>query len=835
MEDIRQYKPVRDFLLDISIYDDLEKVAEKHQVAVERVDEFLQLTDAVVKGGVSPDQMPPMLAQAFGLDTEKATALAADIAGHVLLPLENYLPGIADIIKQWGAKIEDYPEKRIGKEETSPERFIEDLAKRLGLELPEHLMKRFVYLARGYLTKDRAREATKKILTRPTNIGGLEFTEDMAENFFRMLDSESEKFKLIQKKDEEEIHPEVSKAVQPSEKTEEHPGPSSAKPDKSKDLQEKDEPSALVAVSGPPAPDKGIVFKEGGPKTVEEHEKEVKSEERETEQQKKKPRNFLSKGDLLKRVKALLPEKKKEIKKGLDSWDDVTTVFADAIKEQQQKTAGQRDSGAVEVKSTELVEKKAVELSKKESPVKPAAKMKEEVESEVNMLLAPVVEAFRAKERSSVAFKDISLGYIKEGRSVQKTKEILTEVHGFTDKEAAHIIKALDAAKATAMKRSDFAEAAPAQPPRPKIVSKRTPLSKEPPLKYREDEDMRASQVTALTTSVPVVSGLELQKEEEEEIRAHEKAIKRKGLKEADEHSASVQKGVNQALQPMAEVFKKKKIPKRTFSEIARAHVRGVRDDRQTERLLTMKYKIEGDDLEKVMKALKDARGVVEEEAKKRTNIPESTDIFGDEQEGILEQEREVLDRRHAKITKEIPGEPVEPVSTSAKVSAARSKKEELELQKAKVSDEDVEEAEVASKPKLAKTKVSSPTVLPGGSAKKVTDVTYSKKLVGPVDELGTMQPVEFRRLSSDPKEAVRKVMDKLDLLEATSYEDRIRGVKAWRKSPVNRLYLEIATEALQSGKSLAEIAAERRNAGKESLSPAEVQAVVDLNSRIKF
>ena len=66
------------------------------------------------------------------------------------------------------------------------------------------------------------------------------------------------------------------------------------------------------------------------------------------------------------------------------------------------------------------------------------------------------------------------------------------------------------------------------------------------------------------------------------------------------------------------------------------------------------------------------------------------------------------------------------------------------------------------------------------------------------------MTLVDFRRLSSDPVEACRKIIDKLDLLEEHSYAKRIEGVKAWQQSEVNKLYLQVIMAAFSGGKPIA-------------------------------
>ena len=107
--------------------------------------------------------------------------------------------------------------------------------------------------------------------------------------------------------------------------------------------------------------------------------------------------------------------------------------------------------------------------------------------------------------------------------------------------------------------------------------------------------------------------------------------------------------------------------------------------------------------------------------------------------------------------------------------------------------------------------------------------------MIGPVEELGTMGIIEFRRLSSDPNEAIIKVLNTLDLLEETDYEDRIKGIVAWRKSPVNKLYVSLVQDALTNAMTVADAAAKKRNAGDESLSAAEIDAIVGLNRKLSF
>ena len=117
-----------------------------------------------------------------------------------------------------------------------------------------------------------------------------------------------------------------------------------------------------------------------------------------------------------------------------------------------------------------------------------------------------------------------------------------------------------------------------------------------------------------------------------------------------------------------------------------------------------------------------------------------------------------------------------------------------------------------------------------------MTDVVSpARKLSGPIDELARLTPDEFRRLSRDPHEAVIKIKDKIGLLEEQGIGQKILGVKAWRSSPVNTLYLEINRQALLSGRMVEVICNEREKNNQVFLTPEEIKAINVLNGELRF
>ncbi|MBU1029578.1 hypothetical protein KKE28_05240, partial [Patescibacteria group bacterium] len=117
-----------------------------------------------------------------------------------------------------------------------------------------------------------------------------------------------------------------------------------------------------------------------------------------------------------------------------------------------------------------------------------------------------------------------------------------------------------------------------------------------------------------------------------------------------------------------------------------------------------------------------------------------------------------------------------------------------------------------------------------------VSDVKISpKRLIGPVEELRSITLKDFRRLSKDPKEATLKLKDKVDLLgEDQSFEIKTAGIKAWRSSPINKLYLDILRQSLE-GKPISDVMADFESRGEDVLTKAEFDAIMKFNRELRF
>jgi hypothetical protein len=118
---------------------------------------------------------------------------------------------------------------------------------------------------------------------------------------------------------------------------------------------------------------------------------------------------------------------------------------------------------------------------------------------------------------------------------------------------------------------------------------------------------------------------------------------------------------------------------------------------------------------------------------------------------------------------------------------------------------------------------------------RRMEDVKYVPKLTGPIEELGEMTLVDFRRLSHDPSVSARKISEKISILEEENYGQRLAGIKAWRQSPVNKLYLEIGRQSISNKMGVEEVINNLRNAGSDFLTSDEFSSIMDLNKDLRF
>lgn len=167
-----------------------------------------------------------------------------------------------------------------------------------------------------------------------------------------------------------------------------------------------------------------------------------------------------------------------------------------------------------------------------------------------------------------------------------------------------------------------------------------------------------------------------------------------------------------------------------------------------------------------------------------------------------------------------------------SKLFKAQEKKAERPLKKISVSSDHLAEAVRAA------AQAAPASVRPAASIEtktKMEDVRARPKVMGPLEELRYLDLVNFRRLGDSPQAITDKIVMKIKLLEKDGYDRMVEGVQSWRQSPVNRIYVRLAQEAVAQGITLRDAVAARQAANKETLSMEEIEAIVAMNSRLMF
>ncbi|MFH0955593.1 MAG: hypothetical protein V1801_00015 [Candidatus Falkowbacteria bacterium] len=117
----------------------------------------------------------------------------------------------------------------------------------------------------------------------------------------------------------------------------------------------------------------------------------------------------------------------------------------------------------------------------------------------------------------------------------------------------------------------------------------------------------------------------------------------------------------------------------------------------------------------------------------------------------------------------------------------------------------------------------------------KIEDVKYVPRVMGPLDEIKYMDLINFRRLDRDPSKSTDKIKSKINLLEEENYGKKLEGIKLWRLSPINKLYLEIGRLSIGENKPVDVIIEERKMAGLDYLTADEFKTIMDLNKSLRF
>lgn len=268
--------------------------------------------------------------------------------------------------------------------------------------------------------------------------------------------------------------------------------------------------------------------------------------------------------------------------------------------------------------------------------------------------------------------------------------------------------------------------------------------------------------------------------------------------------------------------------------KLVESRVRGVRNAMATREQLERPIEkggmgLKGRNLADTLQVLEERvdayqKQIKDQQQKQRAQKQSSSSQTAQERE---KKETQLMSKRYVELTGKMPKERVAPVSPpSTRVSAAISAHHEQQQRESKIDGEKVRQVVQASQAKPSTKPSSKPTM---------AEVTFAKKLAGPVDELRMMNLVEFRRLAKDPAEAIVRVCDKVHLLQEQGYEKKIEAIQAWRSSPLHVRYMDLTRQAVLTGVSVFELLQQRRTSGEDVFTDEELRSIMKLNDTLRF
>ncbi|MCR4314245.1 MAG: hypothetical protein NUV84_03295 [Candidatus Uhrbacteria bacterium] len=190
--------------------------------------------------------------------------------------------------------------------------------------------------------------------------------------------------------------------------------------------------------------------------------------------------------------------------------------------------------------------------------------------------------------------------------------------------------------------------------------------------------------------------------------------------------------------------------------------------------------------------------------------------------------EETLMTKRYVELTGKVPSAHIAPAAPSvSRTSVAISAHHEQLAREGKIDTAKVKEAVEGAKQTAVPPRVK--------ATPSMQEVTFEKRLSGPIDELRSLTLTDFRRLSKDPSQAATKVKDKVDIMEEQGYDRVVEAVQAWRGCALNQMYVSLTREAVLTGTSVTELLSRKRIAGEETLSDEELKAIMKLNAELRF
>ncbi|TAN57595.1 hypothetical protein EPN15_03660 [Patescibacteria group bacterium] len=116
----------------------------------------------------------------------------------------------------------------------------------------------------------------------------------------------------------------------------------------------------------------------------------------------------------------------------------------------------------------------------------------------------------------------------------------------------------------------------------------------------------------------------------------------------------------------------------------------------------------------------------------------------------------------------------------------------------------------------------------------KIAEVRLPSKLTGPLEEIEQLNLRDLRRFAQNHQGFADRTMERIKILENESFEKRMMGVAAWRKSMLYQQYLNVIQNSLERNISIPEMIGAVTEAESQNMSLREWQTVNRINRELR-
>lgn len=167
------------------------EIIERHQLDEKQEEAYFQILRELFVKDLPLERLLLELKSRLGVDDAKAKALAVDIAGLRLLPLDKWLADVTAFLRALGADPKTFPDFRVTIARRTVDEAAQEIATSVASEATGHPQQRLQNVVESVLAGVRTEAQAIDVLTRPEKIGGVGLEPKAAERVLEEIREES--------------------------------------------------------------------------------------------------------------------------------------------------------------------------------------------------------------------------------------------------------------------------------------------------------------------------------------------------------------------------------------------------------------------------------------------------------------------------------------------------------------------------------------------------------------------------------------------------------------------------------------------------------------------